>query len=67
METISVYINFNEMFTFIGPLDIDPSPYFKYAGGKIWNGVLNNIQNAQSVEAFKYVYKKLNVKHRNTN
>ncbi len=39
---------------------------FKYAGGKIWNDLPNNIQNAPSVEAFKYAYKKLNFKHRNT-
>ncbi len=36
---------------------------FKYACGKIWNGVPNNIQNAPSVEAFKYAYTKLNFKH----
>ncbi len=39
---------------------------FKYAGGKIWNDLSNNIQNAPSVEAFKYAYQKLNFKHRNT-
>ncbi len=39
---------------------------FKYLGGKIWNDLPNNIQNAPSVEAFKYIYKKLNFKHRNT-
>ncbi len=39
---------------------------FKDAGGKIWNDLTNNIQNAPSLEAFKYVYKKLNFKHRNT-
>ncbi len=39
---------------------------FKYAGGKIWNDLSNNIQNAPSVEAFKYAYMKLNFKHRNT-
>ncbi len=39
---------------------------FKYAGGKIWNDLSNNIQNAPSVEAFKYAYTKINVKHRNT-
>ncbi len=39
---------------------------FKYSGGKIWNDLPNNIQNAPSVEAFKYVYKKVNFKHRNT-
>ncbi len=39
---------------------------FKYAGGKIWNDLPNNIPNAPSVEAFKYGYKKLNFKHRNT-
>ncbi len=37
---------------------------FKYASGKIWNDLPNNIQNAPSVEAFKYAYKK--PKHRNT-
>ncbi len=37
---------------------------FKYAGGKVWNG--NNIQNAPSVEAFKYAHKKLTFKQRNT-
>ncbi len=26
----------------------------------MWKGVLNNMQNAPSVEAFKYVYKKHN-------
>ncbi len=39
---------------------------FKYADGKIWNGVANNIQNTPPVEAFRYAYKKLNFKHRNT-
>ncbi len=39
---------------------------FKCAGGKIWNDLPNNIQNTPSVEAFKYAYKKLNFKHRNT-
>ncbi len=39
---------------------------FKYAGGKIQNDLQNNIQNAPSVKAFKYAYKKLNFKHRNT-
>ncbi len=39
---------------------------FKYAGGKIWNDLPNNIQNEPSVEAFKYAYKKLNFKQRNT-
>ncbi len=39
---------------------------FTYAGGKIWNDLPINIQNAPSVEAFKYAYKKLNFKHRNT-
>ncbi len=34
---------------------------FKYIGDKIWNDVLNNIQNAPSVEAFRYAYKKLNL------
>ncbi len=29
--------------------------YFKYAGGKIWNGIPYNIQNAPSVEAFKFM------------
>ncbi len=32
---------------------------FKCAGGKVWNGVRNNIQNAPSVEAFTYAYKKM--------
>ncbi len=32
---------------------------FKYAYGKIRNGVPNNINNALSVEAFQYTYKKL--------
>ncbi len=27
---------------------------FKYAGGKIWNDLPNNIQNAPSGQAFKY-------------
>ncbi len=40
--------------------------YFKHAGGKIWNDSPNNIQNAPSVETFKYGNKKLNFKHRNT-
>lgn len=31
---------------------------FKYASGKTWNGVPNNIQNAPIVEPFKYDYKK---------
>ncbi len=31
---------------------------FKYSGGKIWNGLPNNIQNTPSVEAFKYAYSK---------
>ncbi len=35
---------------------------FKYAGGKICNGVPNTIQNAPSVEALKYAYKKLTFK-----
>ncbi len=39
---------------------------FKYAGGKIWNDLPNNIQLAPSVEAFKYACKKLNFKHMNT-
>ncbi len=39
---------------------------FKYAGGKIWNDLPNNIPNAPSMKAFKYAYKKLNFKHRNT-
>ncbi len=39
---------------------------FKYTGGTIWNDVPNNIQNTPSVEAFKYVYKKRNFKHKNT-
>ncbi len=30
---------------------------FKYAGGRIWNHVPNNILNAPSVEGFKYAYK----------
>ncbi len=34
--------------------------------GKILNGVHNNIHNAPSVEAFKYAYTKLKLKHRNT-
>ncbi len=38
----------------------------KYAGGKIWNDLPNNIHNAPSVEAFAYAYKRLNFKHRNT-
>ncbi len=29
---------------------------FKYAGGKIWNDLPNNIQNAPSVEAFNCAY-----------
>ncbi len=40
--------------------------YFKYAGGKVWNGLPNNIQNAPSVGESKYHYKKLNFKNRNT-
>ncbi len=39
---------------------------FKYAGGTIWNELPNKIQNAPSVEAFNYAYKKINVKHCNT-
>ncbi len=39
---------------------------FKCAVGKIWNDLPNNIQNAPSVEAFKYTYKKLNFTNRNT-
>ncbi len=39
---------------------------FKYAGGKIWNDLPNNIQNAPSVDAFKYACMKLNFKHRRT-
>ncbi len=39
---------------------------FKYPGGKIWNDLPNKIQNAPSVEAFNYAYKKLNLKNRNT-
>ncbi len=39
---------------------------FKYTDEKIWNDLPNNIQNAPSVEAFKYAYNKLNFKHMNT-
>ncbi len=39
---------------------------FKYAGGKIWKDVPNNIHNAPSVEAFKYDYKKLKFKHKHS-
>ncbi len=42
------------------------SKSFKYAGGKVWNVVPNNIQNAPSMETFNYAYKKLNFKNRNT-
>ncbi len=38
----------------------------KYADGKIWTGVPNNIPNEPSVEAFKYAFKKLTFKQRNT-
>ncbi len=38
----------------------------KYAAGKIWNNLPNNVKNAPSVAAFKYAYKKLNFKQRNT-
>ncbi len=33
--------------------------YFKYAGGKIWNDLPNNIQNAPSVDAFNMPIRKL--------
>lgn len=32
---------------------------FKYAGGKVWNGIPNHMQSIPSVNAFKYAYKKL--------
>ncbi len=38
----------------------------KYAGDKIWNDLPNNIQNAPSVEAFKYANKIFSFKHSNT-
>ncbi len=57
-DTLNVYIPMHNIECF--------RKCFKYAGSKIWNGVPNNIHNAPSVEAFKYVYKKLNFKQRNT-
>ena len=32
--------------------------YFKYAGAVNWNKLPNDIQNANSIDSFKYQYKK---------
>ncbi len=77
-NSLNVYNYYSEWsiahsYTFVHCSLLQPKPNiesyrksFKYAGGKIWNDLPNNIQNVSSMEAFKYAYKKLNFKCMNT-